>query len=56
VSPLFEIAFLLVPLDHVASRIVNANHGAVRAAEKLRVIDGILPGALFASGRVSSFD
>jgi hypothetical protein len=26
-SPLFEIAFLLVRFDHVASFIVNANHG-----------------------------
>jgi len=26
-SPLFEIAFVLVRLDHVASRIANANYG-----------------------------
>jgi hypothetical protein len=26
-SKLFEIAFVLVRLDHVASVIVNANHG-----------------------------
>jgi hypothetical protein len=26
-SPLSEIAFMLVRFDHVASRIVNANHG-----------------------------
>jgi hypothetical protein len=26
-SPLFEIALALVHLDHIASRIVNANHG-----------------------------
>jgi len=26
VSPLFEIALVLVRLDHVASRIVNAHH------------------------------
>jgi hypothetical protein len=25
-SPLFEIAHVLVRLDHIASRIVNANH------------------------------
>jgi hypothetical protein len=24
--PLFEIALVLVPLDHVVGRIVNANH------------------------------
>jgi hypothetical protein len=28
--PLFEIALVLVRLDHVASRIVNADHGIVR--------------------------
>jgi hypothetical protein len=28
-SPLFEIAVVLVRLDHVASFIVNANHGAI---------------------------
>jgi hypothetical protein len=27
--PLFEIAFVLVCFHHVASRIVNANHGIV---------------------------
>jgi hypothetical protein len=26
-SPLFELALVLVRFDHVASRIVNANHG-----------------------------
>jgi hypothetical protein len=26
-SPFFELALVLVRLDHVASRIVNANHG-----------------------------
>jgi hypothetical protein len=26
-SPLFELALVLVPLDHVARFIVNANHG-----------------------------
>jgi hypothetical protein len=29
VTPLFEIALVLVRLDHVASRIVNTNHGIV---------------------------
>jgi hypothetical protein len=29
--PLFEIAFVLVRLDHIASVIVNANHGVNRA-------------------------
>jgi len=28
-SALFEIARVLVPFDHVASRIVNANHSIV---------------------------
>jgi hypothetical protein len=28
-SPLFEIARVLVRLDHVASVIVNANHGVI---------------------------
>ena len=30
-SPLFEIALVLVRLDHVASVVVDANHCAVRA-------------------------
>jgi len=29
ISPLFEIARVLVRLDHVASRIANANHGVI---------------------------
>jgi hypothetical protein len=28
-SKLFEIAFVLVPLDHVASRIANADHSVL---------------------------
>jgi hypothetical protein len=40
-SPLFEIASVLVRLDHVASVIINANHGIVGAAEKLGVADCI---------------
>jgi hypothetical protein len=28
-SPLFEIARVLVRFDHVAGRIVNANHGII---------------------------
>ncbi|SRR6266581_1081330 len=39
--PLFEIARVLVRLDHVAWFIVNANHGIVRAAAKLSVINRI---------------
>jgi hypothetical protein len=35
--PLFEIASVLVRLDHVARRIVNANHGIMLAAAMLRV-------------------
>ena len=34
---LFEIARVLVRFDHVASVIVNANHGIMRTAIKLRV-------------------
>ena len=34
-----EIARVLVPLNHVASFIVNANHGIVGAAVKLCVVD-----------------
>ena len=36
-----EIARMLVRLDHVARFIVNANHGVVRPAAKLRVADCI---------------
>ncbi len=38
-SPLFEIARVLVRLDHVASFIVNANHGIMRTAVEFRVSD-----------------
>ena len=34
-----KLACVLVPLDHVARFIVNANHGIVRAAAKLCVAD-----------------
>jgi hypothetical protein len=37
--PLFEIARVLVGLNHVASIIVNANHSVMGAAAVLRVID-----------------
>ena len=40
-SPLFEIARVPVCLDHVASFIVNANHGVTRRAAKLGVADCI---------------
>jgi hypothetical protein len=43
-SPLIEIARVLVRFDQVARFIVNANHGIVRAAEKLRVADSKLDG------------
>ncbi len=36
---LFEIARVLVRVDHVARFIVNANHGVMGAAEKLGVTD-----------------
>jgi hypothetical protein len=29
ISPLFEVALVLVRLDHVASLIINANHGII---------------------------
>jgi hypothetical protein len=38
-SPLSELARVLVRLDHVASRIVNANHCIMRSAVELRVAD-----------------
>jgi hypothetical protein len=38
-SPFFEIARLLVRLDHVASLIVNANHGVMCTAAVHRVAD-----------------
>jgi hypothetical protein len=34
VSPIFEIALLLVRLDHVASFIVNADYGIVRVSDE----------------------
>jgi hypothetical protein len=34
-SPFFEIAPVLVRFDHIASVIVNANHGIMSAVEKL---------------------
>jgi hypothetical protein len=37
--PLFELARVLVRLDHIASVIVNANHGIVWAAVEFRVVD-----------------
>jgi hypothetical protein len=43
-SLLFELARVLVRFDQVARFIVNANHGIVRAAEKLRVADSKLDG------------
>ena len=36
---LFEIAHVFVRLNHVARFIVNANHGIVRTATELRVVD-----------------
>jgi hypothetical protein len=40
-SSLSEIARVLVRLDHVASRIVNANHGIMSATTMPRVADCI---------------
>ena len=38
-SPLFEIARVLVPFDHLARLVVNANHSIMRTAEKLGLAD-----------------
>ena len=35
----FELALVLVRFDHVASRIVNADHGMMGTAAVLRVVD-----------------
>jgi hypothetical protein len=40
-SPLFEIVRLLVPLDHVASLIVDANHSIPQATEWQHIGDQI---------------
>jgi|SRR5260370_995052 len=40
-SPIFELTSVLVRVDHVARFIVNANHGIMRAAGKLCVVDCI---------------
>jgi hypothetical protein len=40
-SPLFEIAPVVVRLDHVAGCIIDANDGTVPAAVKLRLTDSI---------------
>jgi len=37
-SPLFEIALVLVRLEHFANRIVNADHSIMWPAVKLRVV------------------
>src|SRR5436309_13090240 len=41
ISPLFEIASVLVRLDHVARCIVNANHGLMCSTAKLSVADSL---------------
>jgi hypothetical protein len=43
-SPLFELAHVLVRLNHIAHCIVNANHGIMWMAEKFCVVDCIRPG------------
>ena len=40
-SPLFELARVLVRLDHVANVIVNVDHGIMRAAVVHRVVDRV---------------
>jgi hypothetical protein len=44
ISPLFEIARVLVRFNHVARVIVSANHSAMRAAAKLRVVNDVADG------------
>jgi hypothetical protein len=41
ISPLFEIALVLVRFDHVARIIINANHGPMCSPAKLGVVDCI---------------
>jgi hypothetical protein len=41
IKSLFEIARVLVCVDHVAGAIVNANHGIMRVAVGFGVIDYI---------------
>ena len=40
-SPLFELANVLVRLDHVARIIINRNHSTVLTAAKLRALNGV---------------
>jgi len=40
-SPIFEIARVLVRLNHVASIIVNANHSMMSAAAKFCVVNRV---------------
>ncbi|HEY6155508.1 MAG TPA: hypothetical protein VIW07_17350 [Candidatus Udaeobacter sp.] len=37
--PSFEIALVLVRFDHVASHVVNPNHGVVRTATMLDIAE-----------------
>ena len=48
--PLFEIARVLVCVDHVASFIINANHTVMGAAEKFRVANRIADCIRLATG------
>jgi hypothetical protein len=40
-SRLFELALVLVRLDHVASFIINADHGVMRTVKNLAIGDRI---------------
>src|SRR5215469_4307056 len=51
VSPLFELALVLVRLDHVACCIVNANYKMMRATESLPFTRQFELAALLLSGR-----
>jgi hypothetical protein len=46
--PLFELARVLMRLDHIARFIENADHCTMRPAEKLRVVDCVANCARFA--------
>jgi hypothetical protein len=43
-SPFFKITLVFVRLDHIASRIVNANHGIMRMAAMHGIANCVLNG------------
>ena len=54
-SPLSEIAFVLVRLDHVARFIVNANHSIMSAAAMLCVVHCVADCVWFTVARQSKW-